>query len=64
MLLYTSFRPARIGVDSMTTIFRIIFVFFLYLFVIAGLFVAEAHEFKVGTLDISHPWSRPTAEGQ
>jgi periplasmic copper chaperone A len=60
MLLYTSFRPARIGVDSMTTIFRIIFVFFLYLFVIAGLFVAEAHEFKVGTLDLGHPWSRPT----
>ena len=44
----------------MTTIFKLIFVFFLYLFVIAGLFIAEAHEFKVGTLDIGHPWSRPT----
>ena len=60
MLLYTSFRPARTGVDNMTTVFRLIFVFFLYLFVIAGLFVAEAHEFNVGTLDIGHPWSRPT----
>ena len=44
----------------MTTIFRIVFVFFLYLFIIAGLFAAEAHEFKVGALDIGHPWSRPT----
>ena len=44
----------------MTTVFKVIFVFFLYLFVIAGLFVAEAHEFKVGALDIGHPWSRPT----
>ena len=24
------------------------------------MFVAEAHEFKVGALDIGHPWSRPT----
>src|SRR6185437_3617839 len=60
MTLYTSFSPARIGVDDMTNIFRVIFVFFLYLFIIAGLFTAEAHEFKVGTLDIGHPWSRPT----
>jgi hypothetical protein len=60
MLLYTSFRPARIGVDSMTTIFRIVFVFSLYLFVTAATFAAQAHEFKVGALDIGHPWSRPT----
>jgi copper(I)-binding protein len=60
MTLYTSFSPARIGVDDMTNIFRVIFVFFLYLFIIAGLFTAEAHEFQVGTLDIGHPWSRPT----
>ena len=44
----------------MTTIFRVIIVFFLYLFIIAGLFTVEAHEFKVGALDIGHPWSRPT----
>jgi copper(I)-binding protein len=25
---------------------------------------AAARDFKVGTLDIRHPWSRPTAEGQ
>jgi copper(I)-binding protein len=60
MTLYTSFSPARIGVDDMTNIFRVIFVFFLYLLIIGGLFTAEAHEFKVGTLDIGHPWSRPT----
>ena len=44
----------------MTTIFRIVFVFSLYLFVTAATFAAQAHEFKVGALDIGHPWSRPT----
>ena len=48
----------------MTTIVRDIFVF-----VTAAIFVAVAvlvttgagaHEFKVGALDIGHPWSRPT----
>jgi periplasmic copper chaperone A len=24
---------------------------------------AAAHDFKVGALDISHPWSRPTTNG-
>lgn len=24
---------------------------------------AAAHDFKVGALDVSHPWSRPTTNG-
>lgn len=42
----------------MTAIVRDIIVF-----IAAAVFVASAvaaHEFKVGTLDIGHPWSRPT----
>ncbi len=38
--------------------------------VISAVFVAAlaassavAHDFKVGALDISHPWSRPTVNG-
>jgi len=45
----------------MTAIVRVIFVFSL--FVTAAVFAASgaaAHEFKVGALDIAHPWSRPT----
>ena len=48
----------------MTTNVRDIFVFVTAaIFVAASLLVASgagAHEFKVGALDIGHPWSRPT----
>ena len=48
----------------MTTIVRDIFVFITAaMFVAAAVLIssgAGAHEFKVGTLDIGHPWSRPT----
>lgn len=48
----------------MTTIVRDIFVFVTAaIFVAAALLVAYgagAHEFKVGAIDIGHPWSRPT----
>ena len=48
----------------MTTIARDIFVFVTAaIFVAASLLIATgagAHEFKVGALDIGHPWSRPT----
>jgi copper(I)-binding protein len=48
----------------MTTIVRDIFVFITAaIFVAAAVLItsgAGAHEFKVGTLDIGHPWSRPT----
>jgi periplasmic copper chaperone A len=45
----------------MTAIVRVIFAF-----VAAAVFAAaeaSAHEFKVGPLDIGHPWSRPTPQG-
>jgi periplasmic copper chaperone A len=60
MLLYTSFSPARIGVDNMTSVDRITFAFCLFLSAAAATSAAQAHEFKKGTLDIGHPWSRPT----
>jgi len=48
----------------MTTVVRDIFVFVTAaIFVAASLLIATAagaHDFKVGTLDIGHPWSRPT----
>lgn len=48
----------------MTTIARDIFVLFAAaVFVAVALLIATgagAHEFKVGSLDIGHPWSRPT----
>jgi copper(I)-binding protein len=48
----------------MTTIVRDIFVFVTAaIFVAAAVLItsgARAHEFKVGALDIGHPWSRPT----
>jgi periplasmic copper chaperone A len=48
----------------MTTVVRDIFVFVTAaIFVAASLLIATAagaHEFKVGALDIGHPWSRPT----
>jgi copper(I)-binding protein len=48
----------------MTTIVRDIFVFVTAaIFVAAAVLVttgAGAHEFKVGAIDIGHPWSRPT----
>jgi periplasmic copper chaperone A len=47
-----------IGVDGMTAIFRVMLVS-----VSAAVFAASgatAHEYKVGALDIGHPWSRPT----
>ena len=47
-----------------TTVIRDIFVFITAaMFVAAAVLItsgAGAHEFKVGTLDIGHPWSRPT----
>jgi copper(I)-binding protein len=46
----------------MTAIVRIIFVFFLFVVAFAADRTA-AHEFKVGALDIGHPWSRPTPKG-
>src|SRR5919198_1570417 len=59
---------ARIGVGwtIMTTIVRDIFVFVtaaIFVFVAATVLIATgaaAHEYKVGALDIGHPWSRPT----
>jgi periplasmic copper chaperone A len=46
------------GVDSMTTIFRTFVVSIaVAAFAATG---AAAHEYKVGALDIGHPWSRPT----
>ena len=47
-----------IGVDGMTIIFRVFVAS-----VAAAAFAATsaaAHEYKVGALDIGHPWSRPT----
>ena len=48
----------------MTTLVRDLFVFVTAaIFVAASLLIATAagaHEFKVGALDIAHPWSRPT----
>ena len=48
----------------MTIIVRDIFVLITAaIFVAAAVLIssgAGAHEFKVGTLDIGHPWSRPT----
>jgi copper(I)-binding protein len=48
----------------MTTIVRDIFVFITAaIFVAAAVLIttgAGAHEFKVGAIDIAHPWSRPT----
>jgi copper(I)-binding protein len=48
----------------MTTIVRDIFVFVTAaIFVAVSLLIAtaaDAHEFKVGAIDIGHPWSRPT----
>ena len=48
----------------MTTIVRDIFVFVTAaIFVAAAVLIttgARAHEFKVGAIDIGHPWSRPT----
>jgi periplasmic copper chaperone A len=50
----------------MTTIVRDIFVFVtaaIFVFVAATVLIATgaaAHEYKVGALDIGHPWSRPT----
>jgi periplasmic copper chaperone A len=48
----------------MTTVVRDIFVFVTAaIFVAASLLIATAagaHDFKVGALDIGHPWSRPT----
>src|SRR5258705_8690609 len=48
----------------MTAIVRDIFVFITAaMFVAAAVLIATgagAHEFKVGALDIGHPWSRPT----
>ena len=48
----------------MTTVVTDIFVFVTAaIFVAASLLIASAagaHEFKVGALDIGHPWSRPT----
>jgi periplasmic copper chaperone A len=45
----------------MTAIVRVIFVFVAAAVFTAG--EATAHEFKVGALDIGHPWSRPTPQG-
>jgi copper(I)-binding protein len=50
----------------MTTVVRDIFVFVttaIFVLVAASVLVASgasAHDFKVGALDIGHPWSRPT----
>lgn len=32
--------------------------------VLAGAWVAGAHEYKLGAIEIDHPWTRPTATGQ
>jgi copper(I)-binding protein len=47
-------------VDIMTSVFRITFAFPLCFFAAVSTTDARAHEFKVGALDIGHPWSRPT----
>ena len=48
----------------MTTVVRDIFVFIMAaIFVAASVLIttgAGAHEYKVGAIDIGHPWSRPT----
>jgi len=47
-----------IGVDIMTSIFRgFVVSVAIAAFAATG---AVAHEYKVGALDIGHPWSRPT----
>ena len=43
----------------MTSVDRITFAFCLFLSAAAATSAAQAHEFKA-TLDIGHPWSRPT----
>ena len=48
----------------MTAAVRVIFVFVT--FAAAAVLAAgeaAAHEFKIGSLDIGHPWSRPTPQG-
>ena len=45
----------------MTTFVKVIFVCVTAAVFAAG--GADAHEFKVGALDIGHPWSRPTPQG-
>jgi copper(I)-binding protein len=47
-------------VDIMTSVFRITFAFSLCVFAAVSVSDAQAHDFKVGALDIGHPWSRPT----
>ena len=48
----------RIGVDDMSSIFRIFLASVaVSAFAATG---AAAHEYKVGAIDIGHPWSRPT----
>ncbi|NWH07505.1 MAG: copper chaperone PCu(A)C [Alphaproteobacteria bacterium] len=32
--------------------------------VLAGAIAAGAHEYKLGAIEIDHPWTRPTATGQ
>lgn len=44
----------------MTSVFRITFAFSLCVFAAVSVSDAQAHDFKVGALDIGHPWSRPT----
>jgi periplasmic copper chaperone A len=54
------------GVDNMPAISSIISRFFSAASVATVVLVASgavAHEFKVGAIDIGHPWSRPTPEG-
>jgi hypothetical protein len=47
-----------IGVDGMTNILRVFVASVAAAaFAVTG---AAAHEYKVGALDIGHPWSRPT----
>jgi periplasmic copper chaperone A len=31
---------------------------------VVSAFTSQAHSFKVGSIDIGHPWARPTAAGQ
>src|SRR5262245_9260210 len=57
---FSSVRVSQWG--SMTVIVRGIFVFVVAAAVFAA-GEASAHEFKVGALDIGHPWSRPTPQG-
>jgi periplasmic copper chaperone A len=54
------------GVDNMRAISSIIWKLISATSVATVVLVASdalAHDFKVGALDISHPWSRPTPEG-